>query len=145
MEYYAIDDIVYLIESDKNPDHHHVLLWKHMIKFAIKQNKQAINLAEILKNRIIAMFASIHYGLEEFEKILNSQNEEKIYSAIYALTNLEHGEFINILITNEINMSNVLYMLKVCLEILRRIQFTKDLNKLKKYICLNPDVAVITL
>lgn len=144
LEFFVLNNTVYIIK-----DNQYEKLWKYFIQQGIKYGNKATDLAETFKSQTIMLYAIFVHGKEQMDKLMDTwkvtKNDDPVNDMIISLGKTRHGNLIEQLIFQEITMQNVLYILQVCLEIIRKVQFTHNHKLIREFTNENPHIKIIEL
>ena len=144
LEFFIVQNTVYIIKDDN-----YASLWKYFIKKGIKEGKLAIKLMEEFKSHVIMIYAIFIHGKDHMSKVMDewkiTKDDNKVNELLCLLSNTRHGNLIDELVFNEFTVQNVLYMIQVCLEVLRKVQYTRDHKLVREFLNENSDIKIIEL
>lgn len=142
LEFFVIHTTVYIIA-----DEDYSALWKFFIKEGIKTGKKSLVLMEKFKSHVIMIYSIYIHGKEKMDKVMDEwkiiKNDDTVNELISQLSNTIYGNLIEELIFNEITIKNVIYMIHVCLELIRKIQYTRDHKLIREFLNDNPEYKII--
>lgn len=142
LEFFVIHSTVYIIaDEDYNA------LWKHFIKEGIKHGKKSLELMDTFKSHVIMMYAMYIHGTEKMNVVMNewkaTRDDYDINNLLVQLSKTRYGNLIEQLIFNDINIKNVMFMIQICLELIRKIQITKDYKLIRAFLNDHPDHRIV--
>lgn len=144
LEFFTIGNTVYIMK-----DHNYESLWKYFIRQGIKQRKKATDLAEAFKSQTIMLYAIFVHGKNHMDRVMDKwkmdQDDDKVNDLIVQLGATRYGKLIEELIFQEVTLQNVLYMIQVCLVIIRRVQFTENHKLIREFLNENPEIPIVQL
>jgi hypothetical protein len=130
-------------------DNNYESLWKHFIKKSIKLNRKATDLMETFKSQTIMIYAVYIHGTEKIDALMTewkkTNDDDQVNDMIIELQNTKYGNLIKELIFQEVTLKNVLYMIYICVEIIRKVQYTNDHILIREFLNDNPNLSLIEL
>jgi predicted RNA-binding protein with EMAP domain len=80
--------------------------------------------------------------MEEWKKI---KDDDKVNKIIVELQNTKYGYLIEELIFEDVTLKNVLHIIQVCIEIIRKVQYTNDHKLISEFLNDNPQIKIVEL
>lgn len=144
LEFFVINNTVYIMKNSNYDS-----LWKHFIKQGIKTNTKATYLVEKFKSQTIMLYSMFVHGKDKMDELMEewkkNKDDDKVNKMIVELKNTKYGFLIEELIYEDVTIKNVLHIIKVCIMIIRNVQYTNDHNIIREFLNDNPHVSIIEL
>lgn len=144
LEFFILQNTVYIMK-----DNDYSSLWKYFIKKSIKTGDKAIQFMEEFKSHTIMLYCIYVHGKPTMDKVMDewkqTKEDDTVNELILQLEHTTYGYLIKELMFTDVTIKNVMYMIEVCLEMIRKIQYTKEHKLVREFLNTNPDINIVQL